>query len=538
MSRRLLAATLVCLSACAGRAVRVATVPHPIDTSTAATPPAAPARSPATRAMTVARARALALTDTGSIQDSAADDSLLSSLADSVPSDSLPDLSVPTGDLNVDDYTDQPRVKYYLDYFSGKAHDRFQVWLSRMPRYQGYIRSRLAAVGLPTDMIYLALIESGFAPDAISHSHAVGMWQFMAGTARYYGLRMDSWVDERRDPIKATDAASRDLAELVARFNSPFLAAAAYNAGAGRVARGLDVIGSSSGPDDAFFSLADTHLIQTETKNYVPELIAAALIARQPDRYGFTVPDSVPPYPLDSVVVDGGTGLDLLATLSDTSLAALRALNPELLRAVTPPGTPYTVRVPAGTADSVAARYARLAPADRRAVLAVRVTGHESLTSVAKRYHVSLNGIREMNRVARGRTRVPDGTMLYLPETDGIPLSVMREPDPPIDGRIIMRHYVVAQGQTLSGIARHFGTTVAALCAANGIHSRDVLRVGEELIIAGNGAGAETHVVRSGETVSGIAASFGTSPSALIALNGLDKKGRIFVGQRLRIPGS
>ncbi len=534
MIRRLLAATLVCLPACAGKAVRVATVPAPLDSTVSAPPESTVPRS---LVAVRGRSRTLVVSDTESTQDSAADDALLTSLADSVPGDSLPDLAVPAGALDVDDYADQPRVRYYLDYFSGKAHDRFQIWLSRMPRFQDYIRARLAEAGLPGDMIYLALIESGFSADAVSRSRAVGMWQFMAGTARLYGLRMDSWVDERRDPIKATDAASRDLAQLVARFNSPYLAAAAYNAGAGRVARGLDVIGSPSGPDDAFFSLADTHLILEETKDYVPELIAAALIARQPDHFGFTVPDSVPPFPLDSVVVDGGTGLDLIATLADTTLSAMRALNPQLLRAVTPPGVSYAVRVPGGTADTVAARYGRLTPAARRAIVAVQVAGGESLTAIARKYDVSVGRIREVNRVARGRVRVPNGTTLYVPVTTGIPLAVLREPDPPIDGRIIMRRYVVARSETLSGIARHFGTTVASLRAANGLRSSDVLRAGQELIIATSGD-ESTHVVRAGETVSGIAASFGTSQSALIALNGLDKNGRIYVGQMLRIPGS
>ncbi len=534
MIRRLLAATLVCLPACAGKVARVATVPAPLDSSVSVA-----AGSPALRSPIGApvHRRPQPVPDTESTQDSAADNAVLTSLADSVPGDSLPDLAVPAGTLDIDDYADQPRVRYYLDYFSGKAHDRFQIWLSRMPRFQDYIRARLADAGLPADMIYLALIESGFSSDAVSRSHAVGMWQFMAGTARLYGLRMDSWVDERRNPIKATDAASRDLAQLVARFDSPYLAAAAYNAGAGRVSRGLDVIGSPTGPEDAFFSLADTHLIQEETKDYVPELIAAALIARQPDRYGFTVPDSVPPFPLDSVVVDGGTGLDLVARLADTTLAAMRALNPQLLRAVTPPGVSYPVRVPTGSADSVAARYARLAPAARHAIVTVRVEGGTSLAAIARKYGVSLARIREVNRVARGRVRVPNGTALYVPLTTGIPLAVLREPDPPIDGRIIRRHYVVARGETLSGIARHFGTTVAALRAANGMRPRDVLRAGQALIIA-TGTEESTHVVRAGETVSGIATSFGTSQAALIALNGLDRNGRIYVGQTLRIPGS
>ncbi len=177
------------------------------------------------------------------------------------------------------------------------------------------------------------------------------MWQFMAATGRGYGLHVDSWVDERRDPIHATDAAARHLADLTAKFGSPYLAAAAYNAGAGRVQRWprqdrtpdrfaeADSFDISS--DDAFFSLADTRLLKAETKDYVPKLIAAALIAKEPAKYGFDPAEGVEPFPLDSVMVDGGTGLDLIARLADTTLDAMHDLNPNLLRMVTPPDRDY-----------------------------------------------------------------------------------------------------------------------------------------------------------------------------------------------------
>ena len=145
----------------------------------------------------------------------------------------------------------------------------------------------------PGDLVYLALIESGFSNTATSRAKAVGMWQFMKGTAKLYGLRVDSWVDERRDPYRATDAAARHLRDLNRRFGSLYLAAAAYNAGSGKVSRGLirlpDDDSDSPNSDAAFFRLYDTKLLRRETKDYVPKLIAAALIAKQPKRYGFKV---------------------------------------------------------------------------------------------------------------------------------------------------------------------------------------------------------------------------------------------------------
>ena len=175
------------------------------------------------------------------------------------------------------------------------APSRMAVLLERGARYEPMIRERFEAEGLPSDLCYLALIESGYSSEAVSRSYAVGMWQFMRGTGRGYGLRVDSWVDERRDMVKATDAAARHLRDLRARFGSLYLAAAAYNAGAGTVSRGPRQAGAAPRSwrrrkrrgDAAFFRLAESNLLTAETQDYVPKLIAAAIIAKQPARYGF-----------------------------------------------------------------------------------------------------------------------------------------------------------------------------------------------------------------------------------------------------------
>ena len=174
--------------------------------------------------------------------DSAADEQALDQLADasSQAPDSAPDVALPvTWDIDVVRWGEHDRVQYWLRFFQGVGRERFQVWLDRMPRYEPMIRARLQAASMPTDLVYLALIESGFSNTAVSRSRAVGMWQFMRGTGKEYGLRIDSWVDERRDPVKATGAALRFLSDLYDRFGSYYLAAAAYNAGGGKI----------SGPD-------------------------------------------------------------------------------------------------------------------------------------------------------------------------------------------------------------------------------------------------------------------------------------------------
>ena len=246
-------------------------------------------------------------------------------------------------DIDVDTYNSHDRVQYYLDFFQGKGRERMGIWLTRMPRYEGMIRARLQQQGLPGDLVYLALIESGFSNTATSRAKAVGMWQFMKGTAKGYGLRVDSWVDERRDPYSATAAAARHLKNLNDRFGSLYLAAAAYNAGAGKVSRGVhrlpdDDDADSLNSDATFFRLYDTKLLRRETKDYVPKLIAAARIAKEPARYGFEIGTASSRRRTTRSWFPTMTGLDVIARLADTTVAAIRELNPQYLRLATPPG--------------------------------------------------------------------------------------------------------------------------------------------------------------------------------------------------------
>jgi membrane-bound lytic murein transglycosylase D len=500
MNRRWLPGAMTLLVACGGRmqvdARLGSAVPEP--------PPPPPAATPAPVAVAVAppvaEPRAAGAGDTAaSLQlrvatDSVADAAALDSLAKVQPSASLPELAIDTRatwDLNVASFADQPRVKYYLDYFTGRAHDRFQVWLERMARFEGYARDQFLSRKLPGDFVYLALIESGFSPEAVSHSYAVGMWQFMWGTGKLYGLRVDPWLDERRDPLKSTDAAAHYLDDLSAHFGSHYLAAAAYNAGSGRVERGLGHIGPTTGVEDdstgiagdnAFFSLADTRMIRDETKNYVPQLIAAAIIAKEPARYGFDTVMNVMPFSRDSVIVDGGTGLDLIARLADTSLDALRDLNPHLLRAITPPGEAYPVRVPAGASERVSAAYATLSPDERRAIVVYHVKAGETVTALAKHFGTTVDLIRAANRSARGRALAP-GTTLYVPLNTTISATLLREPDPPRTIRTVARTYIVRSGETVAIVAKRAGVSVATLRDENHLTTKSVLHTGQRLLV-------------------------------------------------------
>ncbi|HWA17085.1 MAG TPA: transglycosylase SLT domain-containing protein, partial [Gemmatimonadales bacterium] len=331
---------------------------HPQAPSAAEPVPAPSAMAPSVDS-TPPTMPALVLADSAVQADSAKDAAVLDVLTSADPGpDSLTEDSLATEeityDIDVTTYGEHKRVKYWLDFFQGPARERMTVWLQRQPRYEPMIRAKMRDYSVPEDMVYLALIESGFSNSAVSRARATGMWQFMKGTGKLYGLRIDSWVDERRDPVRATDAAARHLADLRDRFGSMYLAAAAYNAGAGKVGRGMKRMGAAENPEDedeanaSFFRLYDTRYIRQETKDYVPKLIAAALIAKQPEKYGFEKVSGIEPLAYDSIIVPDATGLDVIARLADTNLAALRDLNPQYIRLVTPPRQTSVIRLPVG----------------------------------------------------------------------------------------------------------------------------------------------------------------------------------------------
>ncbi len=238
------------------------------------------------------------------------------------------------------------RVAHWRERFQTVERATFERYLERRGLYERMIREKLRARGMPEELIYLAMIESGFAPDAVSPVAATGLWQFMAETARAEGLRIDTWVDERRDPILATDAALDYLQGLHDRFGSWTLAAAAYNAGPTRVARILRRQDLDDRSDEGvYWDVIDA--LPRETRDYVPKLLAARMLAESPETYGFEV-SRAPAYAFEPVMVPGGTWLTTVARSLGVSPRVMRELNPQLLRGRTPPGSAYPVRVPVG----------------------------------------------------------------------------------------------------------------------------------------------------------------------------------------------
>jgi membrane-bound lytic murein transglycosylase D len=486
-----------------------------------------------------------------SAADSVADADALEELADSHPAGSADSgaadsADAVTWDIDVATFSGHDRVRYYLDFFTGVGRERMQVWLQRLPRYEPMIRTRLAEAGLPGDLVYLALIESGFSNRAVSRSRAVGMWQFMAPTGRGYGLRIDGWVDERRDPVKATAAATRFLKDLRARFGSLYLAAAAYNGGAGRVGRGLNALGDGEPveeySDSSFFRLYDSRLIHRETKDYVPKLIAAATIAKEPSRYGFVTAGADQPFAADSVYVADMTGLDVIARLADTTVAVIRDLNPQYLRLVTPPDTRAIVLVPPGMGERTQLAFNDLPARERVTFREHVVTRGQTASGIARKYEVSLTALYEANPRIRSRS-LQIGQRLVIPVGGAMSTVVARSVSEPAT-RTVSFHRV-RRGETVSGIARRYGVSQAKIREWNRLSASGRINAGQRLRIGASAterarvatrSSARTHTVRRGDTLSGVAQRYGVSLSALASANGLSAKSGIRVGQRLKVP--
>ncbi len=248
------------------------------------------------------------------------------------------------------------RVEQWLDAFQTTRKEEFQSLLGRRGEFEGMIRRKLRERGMPEDLLYLAMIESGLSPRAVSHVSAVGIWQFMGPTARQFGLRVDDYVDERRDPIRATDAALDYLQWLHERFGSWYLAAAAYNAGPGRLERILHLHAADRTGDEDIYWEVQRHLPR-ETRDYVPRLVATTILANEANRRG-SDSSSVPAYEYEMVFVPGSTTLASLAESLDIDVDVLRDLNPHLIRDETPPNEVYGVRVPKGDASTLMASLA------------------------------------------------------------------------------------------------------------------------------------------------------------------------------------
>ncbi len=471
-------------------------------------------------------------------------------------------------------------VLRWIEFFTGAGRSTFERWLKRSGRYMELFRNVLQKEGLPPDLVHLVFVESGFNVNARSYAAAVGPWQFLRSTSRLFGLNVNQWVDERKDPEKATVAAARYLKHLYSIFGDWPLALASYNAGEGRVLRAIKSQGTTN--------YWDLRLPQ-QTEQYVPQFMAAMAITRDPVKYGFTEVQFDDPMKFDEVSFKGAVDLRAIAKLADCTVAELKELNPAVRTThLAGSGGVTTLRVPEGRSEIIQQKLAEGAklPAVN---LTVRhsVRKGETLAGIAREYSVSATKLAKVNGISRKKP-LRRGMMLTIPASMAAPPPAVLEPadDPrtstdyvperriglpakiagnsePVD-RVT---HVVKKGETLASIAAAYGVSAEDLRRWNNltgstVRARQRLRVraeaGDEAALARaaadsvaianlkvrvpakakSGAGAVsrgTHVVRAGETLSTIAKRHGVSVTALKRANGLSTT-RIRAGQRLRLP--
>ncbi len=302
------------------------------------------------------------------------------------------------------------KVKRFIQYFQTTIRHKFITWLARSEKYISLMKNLLRGYGLPEDLVYLALIESGFDPHAYSRSKAVGPWQFIFPTAKRYGLKVNWWVDERRDPEKSTIAAAKYLKDLYEMFACWYLAAAGYNAGEFKIIKAIKRYRT-----DNFWNLTKYRYLKRETKDYVPQMIAAALIAKDPVKYGFTDIPYQEPLQYEKVKVPELTSLTTVAKACETSLEEIKDLNPELRRDITPPHEEeYEIKIPLGKKELFRENFRNFQPLGKSQFKTHLVKKGETLRRIAKLYRVDLEPLLEINHLKRN-SQLSRGRVLFIP---------------------------------------------------------------------------------------------------------------------------
>ncbi len=447
-----------------------------------------------------------------------------------------------TGDITLEQ---NPRVDRLVAHYTGPARRTFARWLERAAKHIPRIQMVFASEGLPLDLAYLAMIESGFNEKAYSWAHAAGPWQFIESTGRIYGLENNWWVDERRDIEKSTLAAAQFLSYLNGRFDGDwYLAIAAYNAGGGKVRKAVRKAGSRN-----FWDLADGKVLQAETKNYVPKLLAALTIVRDLEAYGFAELDFEHQPRFEYVRLPTTTDLEVIADLSGSDYDELKALNPELKRWCTPPKvTNYRLRVPSGNGETFRTAYADLPVSDRARYHRHKIASGDNLRSLAKKYRIEVDDIVSLNGIKDPRA-LRIGTNLILPLREGftkLPIDEMADDY----NRSRRQLYTVRSGDSLWKISQRFSVTQKNLRVWNRLGWSNLLRPGQVLAVSKRGqkkvsrkktakatgrSKKMVYRVRSGDTLWGIGRQFDVATNQIRRWNDLTQKHILQPGQKLTL---
>jgi membrane-bound lytic murein transglycosylase D len=429
------------------------------------------------------------------------------------------------------------KVRYFIDYFANRGSRGFHRLLERSGRYLPMMQAIFAEEGLPRDLTYLAMIESGFNEKARSHANAVGPWQFIDSTGKLYGLQNEWWRDERRDPVKATIAAARHLRDLHARFEGDWnLAIAAYNAGAGKVSQAI----RNSGSRD-FWKISRGGHLSAETRNYLPKLFAVLHIAKNPAKYGFENIQYQQPLAYDEVALPSSTDLNIVARLCGVEHDDIQKLNSELKRWCTPPGIKdYKLRIPVGKREAFLTAYAEIPASQRTNYSHYRIRSGDTLGALAVRFGVKTRDIMLVNRIKNPRS-LRIGTELILPLSPDYANNPIAALEDDYDRSPVRTHKVRA-GDTLWQLARRHDITPRQLAAQNGMRVDSVLRPGTVLKVTGSTSiatgSASVYKVRAGDNLWAIAKRFGVSSDRLCAWNDLSKKSMLKPGMVLKLSGA
>ncbi|MDD5451638.1 MAG: LysM peptidoglycan-binding domain-containing protein [Desulfovibrionales bacterium] len=383
------------------------------------------------------------------------------------------------------------RVEYFLNYFQTEKRRVFRNWLARSTRYVPRMREILRENGLPEDLVYLAMIESGFNVSAYSPAQACGPWQFIEGTARRYGLEVNSWLDERRDPEKATRAAANYLRDLYQEFGCWYLAAAGYNAGENKVRRGISTYETTD-----FWEMCDYDLFARETRDYVPQMIAATIIARNPEKYGFTDVEYQQPVPCAKVTVPPQTDLRAAALASGVDYHILKEFNPALRRDCTPPGESYLLNIPKSAAQFFEDNFDRVKTIVKTCYHRYVVKKGDTLARIAQQFGTSKKTLASANKIKiKGKRSIKKGKVLRIPYQVREYALAPQKQQPKVKVASFDIHegekstgqkehtYTVAKGDTLYSVARRFGVSVKALCGQNDLAEDAKLRAGRTLLV-------------------------------------------------------
>lgn len=468
----------------------------------------------------------------------------------------------------------------WMRYFTGTGRKHYHRYLERSTRYRPLMYRELEKRGLPRDLVYLSMIESGYNAHAYSSADAAGLWQFIPSTGRLYKLRIDYWVDDRRDPELSTDAGLTFLADLHHLLGDWRLAWAAYNGGPGRVQRATARAGTKD-----FWTLARGEYLHPETDNYVPKIMAAAIIGHHPEWYGFTDVKYQPELAYETAKVEGQVEFAALAKAADTDVATITDLNPALRHGATPPEG-YNLRVPVGARETFLAKVATLPRVEAVAVTVHKVKRGETLGQIATKYGTTAGAIAKANRLRNidvitvgmnlqipgGRTtRVVNAPTAAPAASEPLPVlraempiprmttspaptvaraaPVARAAAPPAAAapKPVVTSHTVRSGDTLSTIASRYDVSIGQLRAWNGL-SNDTILVGQRLKVHGTTTGTAgtrvaaapaptgtktSHTVRSGESLTSIAAKYHVAVADVQRWNGIKNASHVEAGQKL-----